>query len=367
MSKTISLNGMKVGEGCPPYIIAEVSCNHMGDFETAKALIKAGFDAGADAVKLQTYEADTITLDGPPEHFKMHHPLWHDMTYHKLYAQAQTPFSWMKPLFDYGRELGITIFSAPFDMSAADLLIELDAPIFKIASFEAVHIPLIKKVAATGKPLIISTGIASAQEIEEAVRAAREAGCKDLLLMHCVSSYPTPLEQAQLSKIALLRNRFDVLVGLSDHTRSTFTAEIAVGLGACMVEKHIMLNKDDDTFDKEFSLTPDEFAELVRVCKSQSPEKFAARKNEPDVITAIGTPGFERQKGEKDGKPLRPSIIVAQDIKKGEAFTNDNLLIRRPAVGLAPKYWDAVIGKVAARDLKFGEGLSEEAVECGLQ
>ena len=362
MTKTISLDGTKVGEGCPPYIIAEVSCNHMGDFETAKALIKAGFDAGADAVKLQTYEADTITMDGPQEHFKMHHPLWHDMTYHKLYAQAQTPFAWMKPLFDYGRELGITIFSAPFDMSAADLLIELDAPIFKVASFEAVHIPLIKKLAATGKPMIISTGIASEEEIEDAVNAARDAGCKDLLLMHCVSSYPTPLEQAQLSKIALLRERFDVQVGLSDHTRSTFTAEIAVGLGACMVEKHIMLTKDDDTFDKEFSLTPEEFGELVRVCKSQTPEKFAAQKDDPDVITAIGKSGFERQKGEKDGKPLRPSILVAQDIKKGEVFSAENLTIRRPSAGLAPKYWGAVMGKEAAQDMKFGDGLSFDAV-----
>lgn len=363
MKTQININGQAVGDGCPPYIIAEVSCNHMGNLETAKALIDAAADAGVDAVKLQTYEADTITLDGPQEHFKLQHPLWNNMTYHQLYKKAQTPFSWMEPLFKHARMRGITIFSAPFDISAADLLIELDAPIFKIASFEAVHIPLIKKLAATGKPLIISTGIASEAEINSAVVAAREAGCNDLILMHCVSAYPTPLEQAQLIKVQLLRDSFGVLVGLSDHSKTTLTAEVAVGLGACMVEKHIMLRKDDDTFDKEFSLVPDEFAELVKRCKAQTPDNFRRQKRDPTVVKAIGEPTFKRQKGEKDGKPLRPSILVAKDIKKGEVFTADNLVIRRPAVGLAPKHWEDVIGKRADKDLSFGDALNWRVIQ----
>lgn len=359
----MQINGTKIGDGYPPYIIAEISCNHMGDFDTAKELIKAAHNSGVDAVKLQTYEASTITLDAPQDHFKMDHPLWNNMTYFDLYKQAQTPFEWMQPLFEYAKETGITIFSAPFDLSAADLLIKLNAPAYKIASFEAVHIPLIQKVAATEKPLIISTGIASEEEITDAVSAAREAGCQDLILMHCVSAYPTPPEQAQLSKIKLLQDRFGVHVGLSDHTRDTISSEIAVGLGACMIEKHIQLRKDDDTFDKEFSLTPDEFADLVNKCKKQTPENFEKQKEQDEIKKMIGNASFERQHGENDSKPLRPSILVSKDIKTGEQFTSENLIIRRPSAGIPPKYWSEVIGKFATKPLKKGDGLLWDHIE----
>lgn len=354
----IVIQGTPIGAGYPPYMIAEVSCNHMGSFERAKNIIKAAAQAGADAVKLQTYTADTITLDAPQPHFQIHHPLWNNTSFHRLYQQGQTPFEWMKPLFEYGAEQGVTVFSAPFDFSAAELLIGLDAPLYKIASFEAVHLPLIRKVAATGKPLIISTGIANEREIDEAVAAARDAGCRDLILLHCISAYPTPLEEANLRTIELLRARYGVMVGLSDHTTSTLAAEIAVGLGAVMVEKHVMLNKDDDTLDKAFSLTPDAFADLVSVCKAQTTERFAEQRHDPMVEAALGTASFAFKAGEEKSAAFRPSIMAASSIKPGDIFSADNLIIRRPAAGLAPKYWDTLIGQTATRAFERGDALT---------
>lgn len=358
MAKNIKVNGYEIGAGCPPFIIAEVSCNHMGSLERAKEIMRAAKNAGADAVKLQTYTADTLTMDAPQDHFQINHPLWKNMSLHDLYAKAQTPFEWMAPLFDFGNELGITVFSAPFDLTAVDLLVELNSPIIKIASFESVHIPLIRKAAGAGKPMIISTGMANEREIETAIQTAKGAGCNDIILLHCISSYPTPLEQANLRTIEMLREKFDVLVGLSDHTKDTFVAELAIGLGACVVEKHLMLNADDDSFDKEFSLTPDSFAKLVDACKKQTPERFEEQIKTPDAQKALGVPGFNLKEGEKNSTIFRPSILVASDIKKGEIFSEDNLIIRRPSAGLPPSCWDDIMGKTASADLKRGDALS---------
>ena len=357
MAKTVSVNGYEIGFNQPPFMIAEVSCNHMGSFERAKDIMRAAQEAGADAVKLQTYTAKTLTMNGPQKHFQIDHPLWNNMSLHNLYAKAETPFEWMKPLFDFGEELGITVFSAPFDITAAQLLIDLDVPLFKIASFEAVHLPLIKKVAATKKPLIISTGMANEQEIDEALETARAAGCEDIILLHCISAYPTPKEEANLRTIEKLRDRFGVLVGLSDHTTDTLVAELAVGLGACVVEKHIMLNANDESFDKEFSLIPSQFAELVEKCKAQTSENFKQQCQQDDVQKILGVPGFQMKDGEKNSTIFRPSILVAQDIKAGEIFTEENLIIRRPSAGMAPKHWDDLMGKVAACDLEYGDAM----------
>ncbi len=363
MNKVINISGYEIGMGRPPFMIAEISCNHLGDLDRAKDILRAVKDAGADAVKLQTYTADTLTMNGKQQHFQIDHPLWNNMSLHDLYKKAQTPFEWMKPLFDLGKELGITVFSAPFDLTAADLLIELDAPIFKIASFEAVHIPLIKKVAATGKPLIISTGMANEQEIEEALNAARNAGCDNIMLLHCISSYPTPIEQANLLTIEMLCERFNVPVGLSDHTTDSLVAELAVGLGACIVEKHVMLEAGDDSFDKEFSLIPSEFAELVQRCKAQTPEHFKKQLLDDNVQKILGVGSFKMKDGEKNSTIFRPSILVSSDIKAGDKFTEDNLIIRRPSAGLPPKYWDELIGETASCNLKYGDAMDWNYVE----
>jgi N-acetylneuraminate synthase len=359
MTRSININGFEIAAGKQPFMIAEMSCNHMGDFDQAKSIMRAAKDAGADAVKLQTYTAETLTMDGPQDHFKVDHPLWNNMTLHDLYAKAQTPFEWMAPLFDYGKEIGIAVFSAPFDISAVELLEELGAPIYKIASFESIHIPLIKHVASTGKPLIISTGMANETEISEAVQTARDTGCEDIILLHCISAYPTPIDQANLATIAMLRDKFNVHVGLSDHTKGTLVAELAVGLGACVVEKHMMLNAEDDSLDKAFSLTPEEFADLVKACKSMTTERLDDLLGHDKVaISAMGTAGFSLKADEDASIIFRPSIFVKRALKKGDVITHDDVIIRRPSAGLAPKHLDDVIGMKVLQELSYGDPLS---------
>lgn len=358
MSRTLKLGNVVIGEGLPPYIVAEISCNHMGSLDRAKEIIHAAKQAGADAVKIQTYTADTLTMDAPQEHFKIEHPLWKDMTLHELYAKAQTPFEWVRPLFDYAAGQGIPIFSAPFDLSAAGYLEAQGNPFYKIASFEIVHIPLIEKVASFGKPLIISTGMASLGEIETALSAARGQGCGEIVLLHCVSAYPTPVEEANLMRMVALCDKFGVLTGLSDHTKSSLTARLAVGLGACLVEKHLMLSANDDSFDKAFSLLPDEFAELVSVCKKQAGQKLEIESLSPDERAALGKGEFTTSESEGKSAFFRPSIMVSRDIGMGEIFSPDNIVIRRPSAGLAPVFWNDVIGQPAMRALKRGDALT---------
>ncbi len=265
--KRISILGREIGLSFPPYIIAEMSANHNGDIERAKKTISMAQAMGADAVKMQTYTADTITIDCDSEDFQIHGGLWDGYNLYRLYKWAETPFAWHKPLFDHARKVGITLFSTPFDESAVDLLEDLNAPAYKIASFEAVDLPLIKYVAQTGKPMIISTGMANQEEIQEAVDAARESGCSDLVLLHCISSYPAPIEESNLRTIPDLAQRYDVVAGLSDHTLGTTVAVASIALGACVIEKHVTLSRNDKGPDSEFSLEPEELQILCRSTK----------------------------------------------------------------------------------------------------
>lgn len=342
------INGRKIGSGCAPYIIAELSANHNGDINRAFETIKAAHESGADAIKIQTYTADTMTIDCDLEDFQIHGGLWDGYKLYDLYKWAETPFEWHKAIFEYAATLGITIFSTPFDESAVDLLESLNTPAYKIASFEATDLPLIRYVASKGKPMIMSTGMCSEEEISEAVSAAYEAGCKNLVLLHCISSYPAPMEQANLLQMPRLSERFGTIPGLSDHTLGTTASVAAVALGACVIEKHFTLSRNDKGPDSEFSIEPDE---LKRLCK----DTF-------DAWSAIGKAGFERQKAEEGNKHFRRSIYFVSDMKSGEIITPSHIRRIRPGFGLPPKYYDQLIGKRVNRDVVRGTATSWELI-----
>jgi len=342
------INGRKIGVGYAPYIIAELSANHNGDINRAFETIKAAHESGADAIKIQTYTADTMTIDCDLEDFQIHGGLWDGYKLYDLYKWAETPFEWHKAIFEYAASLGITIFSTPFDESAVDLLESLNAPAYKIASFEATDLPLIRYVASKGKPMIMSTGMCSEEEISEAVSAANEAGCKNLVLLHCISSYPAPMDQANLLQMPCLSERFGTIPGLSDHTLGTTASVAAVALGACVIEKHFTLSRNDKGPDSEFSIEPDE---LKRLCK----DTF-------DAWSAIGKAGFERQKAEEGNKHFRRSIYFVSDIKSGEIITPSHIRRIRPGFGLPPKYYDQLIGKRVSRDVTRGTATSWELI-----
>jgi N-acetylneuraminate synthase len=340
----MTIAGRRIGPDEPPYVIAEMSGNHNGDIARAMRLIDDAKAAGADAVKLQTYTADTITIDCHGPDFTIEGGLWHGKRLYDLYQEAHTPWEWHAPLFEHARRAGITIFSTPFDPTAIALLESLEAPAYKIASSEIVDLPLIRQVAATGKPLIISTGMAVWPEITDAVDAARAGGAREIAVLHCVAAYPTPPEECNLSSIADLSQRLGVVTGLSDHTMDTTIATIAVGLGASIIEKHFTLKRADGGVDSAFSLETEELARLVRDVR-------IARR-------AIGSPRYEPTQSERKNLKYRRSLYVVADVKAGEAFTHANIRSIRPANGMAPKHLDDVIGKRAARDLKRGEPLS---------
>lgn len=320
-----------IGPDAAPYIIAELSANHNGSLERALATIDAAKACGADAIKLQTYTADTMTIDCDLPDFMIKGGLWDGFKLYDLYKWAQTPFEWHRAMFEHARKIGITVFSTPFDESAVDLLESLNAPAYKIASFELTDLPLIRYAAATGKPMIMSTGMASEMEIEEAVTAAREGGCRDLVLLHCISSYPAPLNQAQLRQIPELQRRFGVVPGLSDHTLGTVASVAGVALGACVIEKHFTLSRADKGPDCEFSLEP---AELTCLCQD-------AR----DAWSALGRAGFERQQAEAASKVFRRSIYFVRDLPAGAEVTAEDIRRIRPGMGLPPKHFDELIGK----------------------
>ncbi|MBD1571471.1 pseudaminic acid synthase [Aliivibrio sp. S10_S31] len=336
----------KIGKGHKPYIIAEMSGNHNGDITRAIELIKAAKDAGADAVKLQTYTADTITINHDSEEFMIRGGLWDGSKLYDLYEQAHTPWDWHKTLFDEAEKLGITIFSSPFDHTAVDFLESLNAPAYKIASFELIDLPLIRKVAATGKPIIMSTGNANLAEIEEAVLAAKAAGANDLILLHCTSGYPTPASQANISTISVIRDAFNVEVGLSDHTMDIGVSVAAVALGACVIEKHFTLARTDGGPDSAFSLEKEELKSLVVNCNM--------------AFEAIGKPNFISTEAELQTKCHRRSLYIVKDIKRGDTLTEEHIRSVRPGNGIKPKYLDEVLGKKAKNNLKFGKPLSFE-------
>lgn len=338
MNCKITIAGRSIGVEYSPYVIAELSANHNGRLDTALKLIEEAKKAGADAVKLQTYTADTITLDSDSEDFQIHGGLWDGKTLYQLYQEAHMPWEWHKPLFEHARKLDITIFSSPFDNTAVDLLEDLNAPAYKIASFEAVDLPLIKYVASTGKPMIISTGMANAEEIQEAIDAAREGGCKELAILHCVSGYPAPAEDYNLRTIPDMIDRFGLVTGLSDHTLDNTTAIASVAMGASIIEKHFTLDRNGSGPDDSFSLEPAELAALCRDSKT--------------AWSAMGAVNYARTSSEQGNVKFRRSLYFVNSINKGDLIKEGDIKSVRPGFGIPPKKYDEVIGKIASRDYK---------------
>ena len=343
MTKYITIDGRKIGPDFPPYIIAELSANHNGDINRAYRIMEEAKKAGADAIKLQTYTHETITMECDSEDFQIHGGLWDGQTLYELYKGVHMPWEWHEPLFAKAEELDITIFSSPFDCSAVDLLEELEAPAYKIASFELVDLPLIKRVAQTGKPMIMSTGMANAEEIQEAIDMARNNGCNELVVLHCVSGYPAPAEQYNLKTIADIMQRFDVLAGLSDHTIDNATAVASVVLGACLIEKHVTLDRNGGGADDSFSLEP---KELARLCQDSN-----------TAWQALGKVSYERTAAEQGNAKFRRSLYVVKDIAEGELLTSENIRSIRPGFGLTPKYFDDILERTAKQDLAAGTAL----------
>jgi len=345
----IEIDGRKIGPEFEPYIIAELSANHNGDINRAFEILEMAKACGADAIKLQTYTQDTLTIDCDKPDFKIEGGLWDGRTLYDLYTEAHMPWDWHKPLFAKAKELGITIFSSPFDETAVDLLEELGCPAYKIASFEAIDLPLIRYVAKTGKPMIISTGMANEEEIQEAIDAAKEGGCQELVVLHCVSGYPAPAGDYNLKTIPDMAERFGVLTGLSDHTIDNTTAVTSVALGACLIEKHVTLHRHGGGPDDSFSL---EKPELEQLCRDT---KIAWK--------AMGQVNYERKESEKGNMIFRRSLYAVRDIKAGEKFTKENVRSIRPGFGLAPKHFEHVLGKTFNRDISKGTPLSMKLID----
>ncbi|MDO8378381.1 pseudaminic acid synthase [Phenylobacterium sp.] len=344
----IEIAGRRIGAGYSPYVICELSGNHNGSLERALTMIDAAAATGCDAIKIQTYTADTITMDVDRPEFKIHGGLWDGRSLYELYQEAQTPYEWHAALFARAAERGVTLFSSPFDESAVDLLDSLGAPAFKIASFEAVDLPLIAYAAARGKPLIISTGMANLAEMAAARDTALAAGAPGVVLLHCVSSYPAALEDANVRTVADMAARFACPIGLSDHTHGAAASIAAIALGACVIEKHFTLARSDGGPDAAFSLEPAEFTGLVRDCK--------------DAWTALGVAHYDLLGSEKANRQFRRSLYVSADVKTGDVLSRANVRSIRPGNGLPPAELKKVLGKPATRDLKRGEPLAWDMV-----
>lgn len=349
MNPIITIANRPIGCQHPPYIIAELSANHNGKLDTALKIIEEARKAGADAIKLQTYTADTITLNSDAEDFQIHGGLWDGKTLYQLYQEAHMPWEWHQPLFDHAHKLGITIFSSPFDNTAVDLLEDLNAPAYKIASFEAVDLPLIKYVASTGKPMIISTGMADAEEIAEAIDAARAGGCKELAILHCVSGYPAPAQDYNLRTIPDMMQRFGLVTGLSDHTLDNTTAITSVALGASIIEKHFTLNRNGGGPDDSFSLEPAELAALCRDSKT--------------AWAALGQVDYGRKSSEQGNAKFRRSLYFVKNMSIGEILTPDSVRSLRPGYGLKPKELDRIIGRKLATNVFFGQPVKMNCIE----
>lgn len=348
-AQTITIDGRQIGPDHPPYFVAEISANHNGDLGSALQLIQAAKEAGADAVKLQTYTPDTMTIDHDGPGFRIETGLWAGQTLYDLYSDAATPWEWHEALFSKAREVDITVFSSPFDETAVDFLEGLNAPAYKIASFEAIDLPLVERVAATGKPVIISVGMANRDEIAETVAAVRGAGGNELMLLHCVSAYPADPESYNLRTIADLAAAFDVAVGLSDHTLGPETAIAAVALGAPLIEKHITLRRADGGPDSAFSIEPEELSDL---CSSLH-----------TAWSALGTPQYSPSAAASGNTVFRRSVYAISDIPAGTTLTSENIRSIRPGYGLPPKVLPGLLGRKSCVAIPRGTPLSWEMVE----
>ena len=348
--KDINIQGRMIGPSHPPYIIAEMSGNHNHSLNRALEIVEAAAKAGAHALKIQTYTADTMTLNIDNEEFNIEDKgsLWNKKNLYKLYQQAYTPWEWHETIFERCKELGIIPFSTPFDGTAVDFLEDLNIPMYKIASFENNDIPLIKKVASTGKPLIISTGMATLAELDETVRAVREAGCKDLILLKCTSTYPSTPTNTNISTIPHMKGLFGCQVGLSDHTLGIGVSVASVAMGATVIEKHFTTSRADGGVDAAFSMEPDEMKALVV-------ETHRAWES-------LGRVSYGPTEDEKKSMKFRRSIYIVKDVKAGEVLNKGNMRVIRPGYGLAPKYYDNFLGKKAAHELKAGTPLNWDSV-----
>ncbi|MBI2531116.1 MAG: pseudaminic acid synthase [Deltaproteobacteria bacterium] len=348
MGSWIEINGRRIGAGCPTYIIAEMSANHGQSFEQAVEILEAAKETGADAIKLQTYTPDTLTLDCDNDCFRIDGTLWHGRTLYDLYGEACTPWDWQPRLKEIAARIGLELFSTPFDDTAVEFLERMNVPAYKVASFENGDLPLLRRIARAGKPVIMSTGMASVGELTEAVQTLQQAGCRQLALLKCTSAYPAPPEAMNLRAIPHLAGRFDLPVGLSDHTLGVSAPVAAVALGACIIEKHFTLSRSQPGPDNAFSLEPREFKTMVDGVR-------LAEK-------ALGEAHYGLSPAEEASRVFRRSLFVTADVKAGEALTSGNVRSIRPGHGLHPRHFEEVLGCRATRDIKRGTPLAWEMV-----
>ncbi len=347
-NKKFVIDNVEISTDHPPYVIAEVSANHNGSIENAFKLIQTAKDAGAQAVKLQTYKPDTMTVNVDSPDFTVKGGLWDGRNLYELYEEAHLPWDWHKPLFSFAKKIGITIFSTPFDKTAVDLLEDLNVPAYKIASFELTDHNLISYVAQTKKPMIMSTGLANSIEIDEAINVAREGGCSQLAILHCVSGYPAPHKDYNLKTITDMSNKFNCTVGLSDHTTDNISAITSIGMGACIIEKHFTLDRNGGGPDDSFSLEPKDLRDLCISSKV--------------AWEALGKVNYKKKLSEESNAKYRRSIFVIKGLKKGDKFTEENIKTLRPGTGLEPKYYKKIIGSTAKRDLSYGDSLNKKDI-----
>jgi pseudaminic acid synthase len=344
MMEKIEIRKKKIGKGYPTYIVAEMSANHNQNFEKAVKIVKAAKKAGADAIKLQTYRPETITIDCDNKYFRIKGTVWEGKTLYELYGEAYTPWEWQPELMQVADKLGLHFFSTPFDHSAVDFLENMGVPAYKVASFELVDLPLLRKIGATGKPVIMSVGMASLTEIDEAVNTVRNAGSKQIALLKCTSAYPATPEEANLRTIPHLEETFGVVAGLSDHTLGSAVAVASVALGACIVEKHFTLSHKDTGPDSSFSMNPEEFKEMVQDIRT--------------VEKALGAISYELTESQKTSVCFRRSLFIIKDVKQGEKISHENVRSIRPAYGIGTKYIDIIMGKRFKKDIIRGTPLT---------
>ena len=347
--KMFKINGVGIGEGFPPYIIAEMSANHGGSIKRAKETILAAQKSGASAIKLQTYTAETMTIKSDKPDFKINDGLWKGYTLYDLYHEAHTPYEWHEELFSFAEKLGITIFSTPFDESAIELLENLNSPAYKIASFELTDLVLIEEIAKLKKPMLVSTGMGSLDEIGDAVETIKKIGNSQILLFHCISSYPAPTEDSHLKNLNFLAKEFDTLIGLSDHTTNNIASILSIGLGACAIEKHFKVDETDCGPDSSFSLLPNDLTNLVDDCNA--------------AWSSLGHDQFKRPTIEKNNKIFRRSLYFVKDLKKGSILSKSDVRRIRPGFGLSPKYLNQIIGKKMIKSVEVGDPVTFECFD----